>query len=218
MMIISEAQLSKILKPFVQKALLYKRRRLKFSKNMLLSKMRFLITPIAVLFLLQSCGPAKQNSSNTDKKLNAPELQGAEKWFSAWEFVSKEIYDIHTAKPVDFVFFDTAYVYSTSDISIPDGELIGGPAFFHQKLTWKKKLHQGQIKLPNGQLVPVGLMSFASPGANDPANAFFVMPLPGFWKKAGVESKNLDWRTLLRVYFCMSFLIPNRCKILEKNI
>ena len=180
--------------------------------------MRFPIRFIAFLFVLPACGPAKQTSSNGNKTFTAPDLQGAEKWFAAWEFVSKEIYNIHTAKSVDFVFFDTAYIYSTSDISIPDGELINGPDFFNQKLAWKKKLHHGEIVLPNGQAVPVGLMSFASPGANNQANVFFIMPLPGFWKKAGVESKELGLENLVTGVFLHEFSHSQQMQNFGKKI
>ena len=41
------------------------------------------------------------------------------KWFTAWEFVSKNNYKIEKLQPVEFVFFDDTFVYSTSQISIP---------------------------------------------------------------------------------------------------
>ncbi|MEP7377368.1 MAG: hypothetical protein ABI675_28455 [Chitinophagaceae bacterium] len=190
----------------------------KVFKKHIFIKMKFLITLTTILFLFQSCGPAKQSSSSDGKALILPELQGAEKWFTAWEFVSREIYNIHTAKPVDFIFFDTTYVYSTSLISIPDGESIDGPVFFNEKLTWKKKPHNGRIKLPNEQVVPVGLMSFASPGANDQANAFFVMPLPDFWKKAGVESKELGLENLVTGVFLHEFSHSQQMQNFGKKI
>ena len=183
-----------------------------------INKMKFLIVLAGAFFLLQACDPPKRSLSNSNKTFIAPELQGAEKWFAAWEFVSKEIYNIHTAKPVDFVFFDTTYIYSTSVISIPDGEAINGPAFFHQKMNWKKKPHDGRITLPNGQVVPAGLMSFASPGAGNQANPFFVMPLPGFWKKAGVESKELGLENLVTGVFLHEFSHSQQMQNFGKKI
>ncbi len=125
------------------------------------------------------------------------------KWFAAWETVSRDFYKIDRISPVEFVFFDEKYVYSTSDVSVPDGELIDGPKLFDKKLAWKRAVHNGKLTLPNNQTVPVGLMSFASQLENK--NAFFVMPLPEFWKKAGVESKELGLENLVTGVFLHEF-------------
>ncbi len=134
-----------------------------------------------------------------------PALQPVAKWFAAWQLVSKEIYSLDITRPVEFVFFDENYVYSTSVISVRDGELIDGPALFDKKATWRKKAHMGKITLPDKQTLPVGLMSFASPLTGDGKNAFFVMPLPKFWKASGVESKEIGLDNLVTGVFLHEF-------------
>lgn len=134
-----------------------------------------------------------------------PALQPVAKWFAAWELVSKDIYGLDTTRPVEFVFFDEKHVYSTSGISVPGGEVIEGPALVGKKLIWKKDVHLGKITLPDKQTVPVGLMSFASPLTGAGNNAFFVMPLPQFWKNTGVESKELGLENLITGVFLHEF-------------
>ncbi|CAN5702153.1 hypothetical protein BH20ACI4_BH20ACI4_10640 [soil metagenome] len=144
-------------------------------------------------------------SKTAEKKTRQanPALAETAKWFAAWEMVSRDFYKIDRISPVEFVFFDGNYVYSTSDISVPDGELIDGQKLFDKQLIWKRAAHNGKITLPNRKSVPVGLMSFASELENK--NAFFVMPLPGFWKKAGVESKELGLENLVTGVFLHEF-------------
>lgn len=48
------------------------------------------------------------------------------KWFTAWKLVSKEIYKVDRVAPVDFVFFDDKYIYSTSLTSIKNGGVVRG--------------------------------------------------------------------------------------------
>jgi hypothetical protein len=132
-------------------------------------------------------------------------LEAAERWFSAWELVSKKFYKIKTIKPVEFVFFDDKYIYSTSNESVPNGEIIGGPQLFDKKLIWKRGVHNGKIMLPNRQIVPVGLMSFAAPLETENQSSFFVMPLPEFWRNAKVESAELGLEKLLTGVFLHEF-------------
>jgi len=48
-------------------------------------------------------------------------LKATQKWFSAWELLSKEVYNIESIRPVELIFFDKYYVYSTSDVTIKWG-------------------------------------------------------------------------------------------------
>ena len=134
-----------------------------------------------------------------------PALDEVKNWFSAWELVSKKIYKINELKPVEFVFFDEKYIYSTSKVSINNGELIDGPGILGKKLVWKRSVHDGELKLPDGKVIPVGLVSFASPLKMDNQNSFFVMPLLEFWRSAGVESKELGLEKLITGVFLHEF-------------
>lgn len=146
---------------------------------------------------------AQSKTSENKTRQTDSALAETAKWFAAWETVSRDFYKIDRIKPVEFVFFDENYVYSTSEISVPNGELIDGPKLFGKKMIWKRAAQNGEITLPNRQIVPVGLMSFASELKNQ--NAFFVMPLPEFWKKAGVESKELGLENLVTGVFLHEF-------------
>lgn len=126
-------------------------------------------------------------------------------WFSAWTLVYKDIYKIDTINPVEFVFFDENYVYSTSAVTISQGESITGPGLLNLNLSWKKTLHHGSLILPNKASIPVGITSYASEIPDTAHHAFFVMPLPSFWKKAGVESKELGLDNLITGVFLHEF-------------
>ncbi|MFN1217780.1 hypothetical protein ACKW6Q_12505 [Chryseobacterium kwangjuense] len=126
-------------------------------------------------------------------------------WFSAWTLVYKDIYKIDTINPVEFVFFDENYVYSTSAVTISQGETITGPSLLNLKLNWKKTLHHGSLTLPNKVSIPVGITSYASEIPDTDHHSFFVMPLPSFWKKAGVESKELGLDNLITGVFLHEF-------------
>ncbi len=154
-----------------------------------------------ILFSSWSATGQVKNKKNEIRVISA--LEGVKKWFSAWEFVSKEVFKIDTLQPVEFVFFDEKNIYSTSKISIPKGKRVNGPRLFNKTLVWKKDVHHGKITLPDKQIVPVGLMSFSAPLENQ--NAFFIMPLPAFWKTAGVESKELGLDNLITGVFLHEF-------------
>lgn len=127
------------------------------------------------------------------------------KWFAAWKLISQDIYKIDTVKPVDFVFFDEKYVYSTSAITIPNGEIIKGNMLMNLSLSWKKKEHHNAIILPDGSEITAQLLSFASENQKDLTKAYFVMPLPNFWKNAAVESKELGLDNLVCGVFIHEF-------------
>lgn len=128
--------------------------------------------------------------------------QATQAWFSAWQLVSTQVYKINDVKAVDFIFFDEQYVYSTSDVVIPEGEAVAGEHLMNLQLTWKRALHKDSITLPDRSVLPVGLMSFASDHNGKP---FFIMPLPGFWKQAGVDSQELGFMNLITGVFVHEF-------------
>ncbi len=131
--------------------------------------------------------------------------QTVPKWFSAWNLVSKEVYGLKTFDKVDFILFNEKTLYSTSDITIPNGEKILIPQILPYSFKWKKDELKENIMLPNGKPVEVGLMSFASEYKSKNAKSFFVMPLPSFWKQAGVSSKELGDDNLITGIFTHEF-------------
>ncbi len=159
-----------------------------------------------VIWILLVSAKTNANEANIfSNEVTDTSLFKVDKWFSAWELVSKKIYHINSMQPVDFLFFDEQYVYATSPVSIPVGEVVDGPKIFNQVLPWKKAKHQGTVTLPDKQIVPIGLMSFASPLDSLGQTAFFVMPLPDFWKNAGVTSTELGLDNLVTGVFLHEF-------------
>jgi hypothetical protein len=132
-------------------------------------------------------------------------FNGLSKWFSAWELISKEVYHLDSLAPVEFVFFDEQFVYSTSNITVPGGKPVKGPELLNRQFVWKRALHNDTITLPDNSRVPVGLMSFASELKGEKNKSFFVMPLPQFWDKAGVTSKELGNDNLVTGVFLHEF-------------
>ena len=154
---------------------------------------------ILLVTLLVSCDTKQADESNL-----SPEMNLIAEWFSAWELIHNEIYKLTTYEPVQFVFFDEKYVYSTSAVTIPSGEQINGPSLLNENLEWKKKEHKGTITLPSGENTPLGLLVFASPLENEEKKTFFIMPLPEFWENAGVKSE-LPYHLFLSGIFLHEF-------------
>jgi hypothetical protein len=128
----------------------------------------------------------KSIQSSTDEL--SKEMTIIADWFDAWELVFNEVYELDSYRNSDFVFFDSTYVYSTSPETIENGIKIDGPDLLGEKLTWKKKPHNGLITLPTGEKAPLGLMVFTAISDSMENRPFFIMPLPQIWKSYGVQS------------------------------
>lgn len=150
---------------------------------------------------LAVCG----QGNNNDKKRDVVFRNAVSKWFSAWTLVSKDIYKIDKVRPVEFVFFDDTYVYSTSAVTIKNGSHVKGADLMNLKLQWKKELHGDSLTLPDRSVVPINLMSFAAEIPADSSTSFFVMPLPAFWMKSEVSSKELGLENLVTGVFIHEF-------------
>ena len=144
-------------------------------------------------------------SKTDDLKRDLAFYNATNKWFSAWKLVSKDIYKIDKVRPVEFVFFDDKYVYSTSNITIEKGNFVKGCNLINLNFKWKKALHNDSLILPDKSVVPINLMSFAAEIPTDNNKSFFVMPLPSFWGKAGVTSKELGLENLITGVFIHEF-------------
>ncbi|MGZ8524827.1 MAG: hypothetical protein ACXWV1_10390 [Chitinophagaceae bacterium] len=132
-------------------------------------------------------------------------LEWLQNWFTAFELVSKEVFHLPDEPAPLMLFFDKTYVYTTSEISAPGADPIKGPSLLGEKLTWRKHAHHGQLILPDGQKVPVGLMTFAAPLKDGNRKSFFVMAAPPFWDEAGIESAELGMDKLLTGVFLHEF-------------
>lgn len=155
------------------------------------------------------------SAQNDETKRDLAFLQGTKNWFAAWQLVSSEVFKINKVKPVEFVFFDDQYVYSTSAITIPKGLAVKGNNLMNLKLTWRKSLHHDTLTLPDRTKVPVGLMSFAS---EVNGNAFFVMPLLSFWQHNEIKSKELGTEKLVTGVFLHEFSHSQQMENFGKKI
>ncbi|MEO7444579.1 MAG: hypothetical protein ABIT96_11470 [Ferruginibacter sp.] len=142
--------------------------------------------------------------------------EAVSQWFLAWSLVKSKVYKLPVTRAVDFVFFDSLDVYSTSILTVPGGELITGPPFMNSPLTWRKMLHHDSLLLPDSQVVPISLISFA--GQLKSGKSFFVMPLPSFWKSAGVKSKELGLENLITGVFLHEFSHTQQMQNFGKRI
>ncbi len=157
-----------------------------------------------ILTLFTSSIAVCGQSNNNDKKRDLAFYNAVSKWFSAWKLVSKDIYKIDKVRPVEFVFFDDKFVYSTSSITIKNGSPVIGNNLMNLKFQWKKELYNDSLTLPDKSVVPVNLMSFAAEIPTE-GKSFFVMPLPSFWQQAGVSSKELGLENLITGVFIHEF-------------
>lgn len=156
---------------------------------------------------------------NPDEQKRDREFYNAtKKWFSAWELVSKKMYHIRKARPVEFVFFDDKYVYSTSHITITKDIPIKGCNLLNLKLNWRKAPHNGTLTMPDKATIPIGLMSFAAEIPQDTNKSFFAMPLPSFWMKTGVQSKELGLENLVTGVFIHEFSHSQQMQNFGKQI
>lgn len=159
---------------------------------------------IAIIALLL-LGILACKKKNHDRVAQISEVAVIHSWFNAWELVSEDIFKLTSYQASDFVFFDGELVYSTSRVTIPEGQSFDGPTLFHTQMEWRYKKHEGKIVLPSGDEVPLGIMSFAAPLEDQKNNTFFVMPLPSFWKSAGVESGVLPFQEFITGIFLHEF-------------
>jgi len=165
--------------------------------------MRKIIGIILVSIFMFSC----KDESKLPKELNNEhvELDWLENWFSAWELMSKEVLGLPKTTPPEMFFYDEKYVYTTSQISAPLGKSFNGPKLFDKKLPWKRQVHNDTLTIPNGQRIPLQLMTFAAPSEQKNVEAFFVMAAPIFWKNTGIESNEVSLEKLLTGVFLHEF-------------
>ncbi|RYY44128.1 MAG: hypothetical protein EOO06_18650 [Chitinophagaceae bacterium] len=178
------------------------------------------IVRLLLFVLLPQAGLVAQPLTSATEEF----VEASNKWLNAWQLVSSKIFQLPAPRQVDFVFFDAENVYASSKISAINGNIIQGPSFAGHKLQWRTAVHNGQLILPDNSKLQVGLMSFTALDTlkNKP---FFVMPLPSFWKAAGVTSATLGLDNLVTGVFLHEFShsqqmenFGKRLTAFEKNI
>jgi len=169
--------------------------------------MRPIAALLAIFLFLYACknGNNKAVSDKAQSPVALPEgMKGVDKWFAAWELTSTKLFGLPPVPAPAILLYDDKYVYTTSPVSTPDSALpFVSPVFFEKSLPWHSGQHHGTLTIPDGQKVPVGLMSFAA--RDSTKHPFFVMAAPAFWKIAGVESKELGLDNLMTAVFLHEF-------------
>jgi hypothetical protein len=96
---------------------------------------------------------------------------------AAWRFTSKEITGIGRVPNFQAIFF-------SADCVLKSGNALSSPTA--EGVTWTASPHHGEIALPNGTEIPVGVTSFAS---GKKGLTYFVMSTPSVWQAAGVGKR-----------------------------
>jgi hypothetical protein len=135
----------------------------------------------------------------------AGNVEWLSRWIGAWEAMAGNVLKLPPAAAPIMLFYDSKYVYTTSEVSAPEGEPFEGPTFFGNTLPWRKSAHPDTLTIPDGQKVPVQLMTFAAPAKESDVEAFFVMAAPAFWNEAGINSEEVGLEKMLTGVFLHEF-------------
>lgn len=146
------------------------------------------------MLMLLICSTAKSQSI-------PPGMNGVPAWFAAWDFISQNKFGSSPTIPTIFLYDDSLY-YTTSSLAASD-QPFSAPGPGGKLMKWYTGAHKGTLRIPDGQSVPLGLMSFAA--SDSTGHPFFVMAAPGFWKNAGVQSKELGLEKLITAVFLHEF-------------
>jgi hypothetical protein len=167
-------------------------------------KIKFLFLSIFALVFLASC---KENApKQTKQKTIDAGLTPAATWFQAWELVAHETYHVNAATPVELVLFDEKYVYTTSKVTGEGGEIVEGPKLFDNPFVWLKKAHNGQLVMPDSTKSEVKIMSYTKPLLTKlDTTAFFVTPLPSYWKIKDIGDHGIGYDSLSLIVFLHEF-------------
>lgn len=150
---------------------------------------------LPVLFIF-SLSPLTTMSQSTETKW-------LKDWLNAWEMIHGQLLQLPASQPPEMVFYDDTFVYTTSAVTAPAASRIKGPGMYGKPLPWQKARHNDTLTLPDGQRVPVGLMSFAA--STPEGKSFFVMAAPSFWEAAGVASSEFTLNKMLTGVFLHEF-------------
>jgi hypothetical protein len=140
---------------------------------------------VVVAAILTGCG-SKNVTTQAESKAATCDLAAQtpwiEHWFDAWELTSREILKLPDAPAPTFVFFDSACVYTTSQVSALGAPVVkNGPKLLGKKLEWRATAHDGEITTPKGETREVALMSYTD--ADKKGGPFFVMAAPSYWEQ-----------------------------------
>jgi hypothetical protein len=119
----------------------------------------------------------------------------------AWKKVRSDSLKLPPAKLPWLVFFDEKCVFNVN----PDAKFFKSSAGVNAQLSGEKVViyssqHNGKVTLPDTQVIPAQLISFAANYDND-KSSFFVAALPSIWAKAEHLRAEKDPSTLVRAVY-----------------
>ena len=94
----------------------------------------------------------------------------------AWDYASREITGVGRVENIRAVFFDARCMITSATA------MNGGPK------VWQATPHAGQVQVPGGPTLPVGVISFAMGGEGSDQ---FVMSTPSVWRAANKSDNGL---------------------------
>ena len=103
----------------------------------------------------------------------------------AWRFSANEITGVSVAPGSAAVFFD-------DDCVLVSENAFNAPSL--DRIAWIATPHAGGVRLPDGEVIPAGVVSFARA---EGGGAFFVMSTPSVWRAAGVTNDALGLETMM---------------------
>ncbi len=140
----------------------------------------------AITLALAGCATAPHGPAAAPAcELSAEDHAWIDGALSAWRFTANEITGATAARPFDAVFFDDDCVLTSENAFA---------AANAADVAWTATPHTGEIMLPDGQLMPAGVTSFASA---EEGRAFFVMSTPSVWRAAGVSNEALGLEAMM---------------------
>ncbi len=173
---------------------------------------------VFITVLLISCEQKKSEKRQQGNNTIEVELIGVQKWFDAWELVANDILKISSFEPPLMLFYDETFVYTNTKEEIENSLEIKGPQFFGKKEKWVKYKHNDKLTLPNGQITPIKVMSFAGKGKKGSNQIFFVMGTPSFWKQNQIQSDELGDKNLYTGIFLHEFAHSQQNKNFGKRL
>ena len=133
--------------------------------------MRALLT--AAVLAAGACATSQQITISGDPACVLDD--GDKAWLArapdVWRTVSHDIFELASPDPhVTYVLFDAQCAFTSEDAR-----------------TWSSVAHGGQVALPDGQILPAQVTSFAAPAPD--GSAMMVMALPTVWRADDVSSE-----------------------------
>ena len=116
-------------------------------------------------------------------RLSKADEQWVDSSMRAWNYASTRLSGIGHVSRIEAVIFDRSCMLTSKTA------MNGGAN------DWAARVHGGKVELPDGSMIPVGVISFA--GSDPKKGNFFVMSTPSVWHTAGKDGKRTTLEKLM---------------------